>query len=132
MKERLADLSEILFRQIHPHFIQDGQICSPAFCPTPKDNNLLSVDRGSLTTAQAARHLFVTNGGKSDAVYALSVEEFEQERLACHSDPIEESDGVVENLSHAVADFSVCSAQEQKKKAKRLKLKAIARGPQPF
>ena len=59
----LKNDSEILFRQIHPSFILDGQICSQPFCPTVKDENKLSVDRELITTPAAAFALFTANGG---------------------------------------------------------------------
>lgn len=130
MKTSLTEMAELLFRQIHPNFIQNGQIGSPAFCPTPKDDNKLSVDRSSMTTPQASRQLFVSNGGKSQGVYALSVEEFQQENLTCQADPIEAEDNKLANPAHAIADYSAHSQKEQKNKAKRLKLKAMARGLQ--
>jgi hypothetical protein len=129
MTETLIDNSELLFRQVHPSFIQDGQISSQPFCPTPKDDNKLSVDRGSKTTPQVSHSLFTANGGQSAAVYGLSVDEFLQERLPCHPDPIEAFEGKKANPAHAVADYSAHGPNQQKNKAKRLKHKAVARGP---
>src|ERR1700761_2423628 len=103
MSERLTETSELLLRQIHPSFIQDGQISSQPFCPTLKDDHKLSLDRSSLTSAREARTLFIANGGRSEAVYCLSVEEFLQEDLPYYSDPLEASDGRLANPAHALA-----------------------------
>ncbi len=51
--ELLIDDSEVLFRQVHPQWVRDGVPSSQAFVPTKKDEGMLSVTRGSLTTAEA-------------------------------------------------------------------------------
>ena len=77
MSVQLTDQDEILFRQIHPNFVEeDGQPSSQPFQPTEKDAGQLSVDRSSLTTAAAAFALFTSDGHASVAVYGLSVAEF--------------------------------------------------------
>ncbi len=124
----LKNDSEILFRQIHPSFIQDRQISSQPFYPTKKDGDKLSVDRESMTTPAAAFALFTTNGGNSAAVYGLSVGEFRQEKLGCHADPLEASDSRQANPAHAIADYGAHGTSERKNKGKRLKIKAVARG----
>jgi hypothetical protein len=53
-QEPLSDDTELLFRQVNPGFVRDGRIGSQAFRPTPKDQRMLSVARGALTTAEAA------------------------------------------------------------------------------
>ncbi|MBI3267886.1 MAG: hypothetical protein HYZ53_02610 [Planctomycetes bacterium] len=52
----LKDGGEMLYRQVFPAFVRDGRPSSQAFCPTPKDNHLLSVARSALTTAEAAHN----------------------------------------------------------------------------
>jgi len=128
MIETLTNKEELLLRQVHPTFVQNGQISSQPFCPTPKDDNKLSVDRASMTSPRAAHSLFIANGGQSVAVYGLSVDEFLREELTCHADPLKASDGKRANPAHAVADYSAHAPGQQKNKAKRLKLKAVARG----
>ena len=44
----------LLYRQIHPSFVQDGRVTSQAFRPTPKDQNQLSVYDGDLIGPPAA------------------------------------------------------------------------------
>ncbi|WP_271554855.1 hypothetical protein [Bradyrhizobium sp. CCBAU 45394] len=56
----------------------------------------------------------------------MTVGEFGQEHVVCRSDPIE--DDQTSNAAHAIADYSVHPSSRQKNIAKRLKLKAIARG----
>jgi hypothetical protein len=129
MGKRLTDEDEILFRQIHPSFVEkDGQPSSQPFHPMDKDDNKLSVDRSTITDAAAAFGLYIANGHKSAAVYGLSVGEFEEYNLPCVSDPLEATDHQASNPAHAYADFSQHGTNKQKTLAKRLKVKALARG----
>lgn len=128
MTDALEDADELLFRQVHPSFIDEGVPSSQAFTPTSKDDGRLSVDRSSLTTAAASHALYVGDGHASDAVYALTVAEFAGEGLECFSDPVLPGVGQSANPAHAVADYSPHKANAQKTKARRLKQKAIARG----
>ncbi len=74
--DALNDEDEILFRQIHPTFFEDGHVSSSPFVPTKKDEGKLSVDRSSLTTASGAFHLYTSNGRQSAAVLGVTVIEF--------------------------------------------------------
>ncbi|MBG0794197.1 hypothetical protein IYY11_12565 [Methylocystis sp. H62] len=130
MSTQLTDEEELLFRQVHPDLL-DGDIpASSNFKPKPSDENMLSVDRSSLATAEEAFDLYISNGRKSIAVYALSVGEFTGEKINCVEDPVEASEKMKANPAHAVADFSTHNVSQQGKIAKRLKQKAVARGKQ--
>lgn len=128
MSDTLPDDDELLFRQVHPNFVVDGQLSSQPFQPTDKDANKLSVDRSSLTDAASSHALYVANGFASAGVYALSVGEFGKETLPCVSDPLPATEVSQANPAHAVADYSAHSSSKQKTIAKRLKQKAIERG----
>lgn len=128
MSLTLESDDEVLFRQVNPSFYDKGEPSSQPFMPTSKDENKLSVDRSGLTDAKQSYELFVGNGYKSSAVYGLSVGEFKHEDLPSVSDPIPASPGKAANPAHAYANYSNHSAQEQKRKAKRLKHLAISRG----
>lgn len=130
MADKLDDENELLFRQVHPSFVIDGQVSSQPFHPTDKDDNKLSVDRASLTTAANSHALYTANGFSSAAVYALNVAEFAEEALSCVSDPLPAANGLAENPAHAYADYSAFRTNQQKNIAKRLKKKAVARGQQ--
>ena len=119
----LSDMGELLFRQIHPDFIEDdGLPSSQPFRPTRKDENKLSVDRSSLTTAERSYLSYTAKKYSSKAVYGLTVGEFDEEKIVCEEDPSED------NRAHAFADYSDWPTGQQKKKAKRLRTKAIYRG----
>ena len=129
MGEALVDVAEILFRQIHPTFVEDdGEPSSQPFMPSKKDNNMLSVDRSSLTDAAGSHALYVANGQASAAVYGLTVSEFGEENLPCTSDPLAKTDKLTANPAHALADYTAHSPNQQKNIAKRLKIVARARG----
>lgn len=127
-ESKLSDLDEVMLRQVHPSFIEDGEPSSQPFRPTPKDDSQLSVDRGSMTTAKESYDLYVSGRLSSIAVYGVSVGEFGDEGVACHPDPIVAAQGTAANQAHAYADYSVHTDGKQKTVAKRIKLKAIARG----
>lgn len=131
----LDDEQEVLFRQIHPSFLQGAELSSipfaptsQAFCPTPKDDGFLSVDRASKTSAVESFKLFNANGNSSVAVYGVTVGEFKSEAIPCIDDPLEASKDQAANPAHALADYTHHTSGQQKNKAKRLKQKAINRG----
>lgn len=124
----LTDKAELLFRQIHPNFLENGEPSSDRFRPSAKDKNKLSLDRSSLTTPEKSHALYTSNGLQSAAVFGLSVEEFESETISCHSDPVDETETSAANPAHALADYGLHTEQKQKLIAKKLKRLAISRG----
>lgn len=125
MSEKLTNAGEVLFRQIHPSFVENGVPSSQPFKPTEKDQNQLSLDRSSLTTAAKSHALYLESGLSSEAVFGLTVGEFTSETINCQSDPLK---GPPANPAHTLADYSAFTGNQQKNIAKRLKLKALARG----
>ncbi len=124
----LDDPDEILFRQIHPNFYDNNYPGSGQFVPSPKDENKLSVDRSSVTTAAKSHALFTENGFQSAAVYGVTVGEFGSERLPCHPDPLKAEGRLKANPAHAYADYSAFSRSQGKQIAKRLRNVAVKRG----
>jgi len=104
----LAEDDELLFRQVHPSFVRDGRVGSQAFRPTPKDQKMLSVARGSKTTPEAAYELHTRckNFG-SAGTWAVSVGECRALALPSREDPILE--GPCPDPAHALVDFSALS-----------------------
>lgn len=130
MSKQLTDENELLFRQIHPDLLDGDVPASTNFKPKKSDENKLSADRSSKTTAAQSFELYTSSGLSSIAVYALSVGEFAQERVPCFDDPIEASGELKANPAHSIADFSEHTTSQQDKMAKRLKQKAVLRGKQ--
>ncbi len=128
MNDKLSDDENLLFRQIHPNFVQDGIPSSQPFVPNANDQGKLSLDRSVKTTAADAFERYLSAGRQTTAVYGVTVKEFGEERIDCFKDPIVADDPKFENLSHAFANYSPFSDKEKKIKAKRIKHHALARG----
>lgn len=128
MGDKLTDGEEVLLRQIHPDLMQDGEPASSSFRPKESDKNMLSVDRGALTTPADAHALYTGNGYSSAAVYGVSVSEFESNGIPCESDPLDEADDIRANPAHALASFAGHGTSKQKTLAKKIKKQAVARG----
>lgn len=125
---KLTNSSEILFRQIHPDFLDAGEPGSSSFMPGSGDDGLMSVDRSTLTSAAAAHALYTRGGLRSDAVFGLTVGEFAAQEVPTVADPIEASAGMPDNPAHALADFTAHGTSARRRIAKALKRLAIARG----
>lgn len=130
MTNKLRDLDELMFRQIHPSFYQLGKPASDRFRPGPKDGGMLSVDQSSKTSAEAAHALYTSSGRKSAAVFAVSVGEFRKEGLSCYPDPLLSTDTQPANPSHALVNYSEVTGLNWKNVSKILCKAAIRRGVQ--
>ena len=125
---KLTDEAEILFRQIHPNHMSNGNPSSDRFRPTPNDAGKLSVDRSAIVSAAESYHNYINNGRASAAVFGVSVGECLEEQLPSFEDPIEESATSKANPAHAVIDFGAFSGKDCRVIGRRLQLKASARG----
>lgn len=128
MADKLLDEDEVMFRQIHPSSLQNGEPASDRFRPYASDGHLMSVDRSALITAEQSHSLYTSTGRKSAAVFGVSVREFGDEAIDCLSDPLEKTELEPANPSHALADYTKHSASQQKLIAKRLQRLAVNRG----
>lgn len=128
MGEPLTSPEEVLFRQIHPNFMHNGEPASDRFKPQPNDAGLLSVDRSSLTNAASSLALYTSTGSQSGAVYGVTVEEFAGEVIECRDDPLDATDTAPANPAHALADYTPHEEKNWKLISKRLTQKAKARG----
>jgi hypothetical protein len=128
--DKLTDPLELLFRHVNPAFVVGGRPSKQAFCPTTKDEGLLSVDRGSLTTAEAAHELYTSATGlglKCDGTWALTVSECTAEALPALSDPMKVPPEKVANGAHAVVDFTALGRKDRERKGVVLARLAVAR-----
>ncbi len=117
---KLNDEDEDIHRQVHPSFVQAGRPSSQAFRPTPKDEGLLSVDRGSLVTAEEAYISYQQRGHASVGVWTLRVADCSKNDLDVLEDPLPE------DAAHAVVDFRQLSPTQAKVVSQLLK--AASRG----
>ncbi len=99
------DEDEILLRQVHPAWIQEGRITSQAFRPTLKDQNKLSVNRDSKTSPEDAYRLYTEERKlSSSGVWGVSVGEIREiGDLHIQQDPLNTP---VNDPSHCLIDFS--------------------------
>ncbi|WP_298336390.1 hypothetical protein [uncultured Erythrobacter sp.] len=128
MSDQIHDSDEVLFRQVHPDFIQNGEPVSHRFYPQSNDDGKLSVDRGGITTAEHSHLLYTSSGKQSQAVFGVSVGEFASETVPVYAAPTEETEDHPANDAHALADYTNHGTSQQRKIGKRLKRQALARG----
>lgn len=120
---RLDHPGEVLYRQVHPLWIADGEPSSQAFKPTKKDEGMLSIAVGSKTTAEKA-FLHHTQGLKlaSAGTWAVTVGEVAAVELSSFDQPRESSP------AHGFIDFRALARRAMESKAKLLVAKARERG----
>lgn len=112
----------IVYRQIHPSFVQAGFPTSQAFRPTPKDESRLSVYDGDQITAENSfKHYINELNLSSVGVMGLTVAECLAESLAVCSDP-------EPFREHAVIDFNGLTDKDRRTKSKKIQSKAVHRG----
>jgi len=128
MSKLLTDHAEVLFRQIHPTYYQNGVPSKSRFMPQPNDNGFMSVDRGKLTTAAASHAAYLAAGKQSAAVFGISVGEFASETLPCAEDPVEATDEKPANPAHALVDYTSFDEKTRRLISIRLWAKATSRG----
>jgi hypothetical protein len=122
-RTRLTEPDEILFRQVHPSWVDDGVPTSQAFTPTPKDEGELSIARGSRTTAEAAYKYYTTiQKFASAGTWAVTVREASDAGLESFDDDQPDV------LAHGFVDFRGLSRKEAKRKGVLLAAHARARG----
>lgn len=112
----------LLYRQVNPHWVINGEPNSQTFMPTRKDQGLLSVyDGDQITPVDSWHHFTGVLGYASAGVAAVSLAECQAQQLAVHPDP--------ESFpEHALIDFTGLSRSQRERKAAQLKAAALARG----
>lgn len=122
-RTRLTDPDEVLFRQVHPSWVDDGVPTSQAFTPTPKDEGELSIALGSLTTAEAAfKHHTTVLKFASAGTWAVTVGEADDAGLESFDDDQPDL------LAHGFVDFRGLGRKEAKRRGMLLAASARARG----
>jgi hypothetical protein len=114
--------STLLYRQVHPSWVQLGRVTSQVFRPTPKDQKKLSAyDGDQITASDAWRHFTSVLGFASVGVLAVSTDECRALGLAATPDPAPFPE-------HVLIDFTPYTENEIKSKAKQLRAHADLRG----
>ena len=111
----------LLYRQIHPNFVQNGRPTSQAFRPTLKDENKLSVYDGDKIQPKASwEHYTGTLGLSSIGVMAVSNAECSAQALSVLAD-------AADYPEHCSIDFTGLAKGAVEKAAKILAKCAITR-----
>jgi len=111
-----------LLRQIHPSFVQDGRVTSQVFRPTPKDENMLSVDNGSEISAEDSFDRFIaTPNCTSVGVQAVIKQDCDDHEL-----PVEQNGEPYPE--HCFIDYRAFTKKQIESKAKLLRAQAGERG----
>jgi len=129
MSEEFQDQEELLFRQAHPTFLQEGRLTSQLFKPTPKDQLRPSAYRSARTTAEAS-YIFHTKtlGFEAAGTWAVSVAECNVIGTLPMADPITEPPEKA-NDAHVVLDMThLVTRKEIEKAAAKLAEAARLRG----
>ena len=112
----------LLYRQIHPSFVQNGRPTSQAFKPTSKDDHKLSAYDGDKIQPKASwEHYTSTLGLSSTGVMAVTKSECETYSLVIDPDGIPYPE-------HCSIDFSGLTKSAADKAAKNLANFAVSRG----
>ena len=112
----------IVYRQIHPSFVQAGFPTSQAFRPTPKDESKLSVYDGDQITADKSwKHYTAELNLASVGVMGLTISECAAESLTVYPAPHPFPE-------HVVIDFTRLTDKDRRNKSKKLQTKAFQRG----
>lgn len=113
----------LLYRHVHSTWIQDGQITSQVFTPTPKDEKKLSAYDGDMVTAENSWiHYTGDLGNDSVGVVAVSFAECIAQEVLPAPDPETFKE-------HVLIDYSAQSESRIRKRiSKELKSCAIQRG----
>lgn len=122
-EEGVDDKLEVLWRQVHPSFVHDGEISSQAFRPTPKDAGKLSVRRQAFG-AERAYHDHLRLGYLTAGTWGVGVGEVEEAAART----VDDSALPDRPESHAYVDYRHLSRRQVETAAKRLKSAAGARG----
>ena len=127
----LTNTQELLWRNVHPIWIDDGQLTSQAFRPTPKDDKRLSTARQQkIAPDEHFREYTEVLSLTSSGVWAISVGEAHQESLRCIYDA--ESNAVPDPCptGHTSVDFSDHGNGRIRRIGSALRDAAEARGQQ--
>ena len=120
-RQRMND-DTLLYRQVHPNWIVNGNVSWQTFRPTPKDNGLLSVYDGDQIAPEQSRLHYVNDLRlESAGVVGVSVAQCNDLQLRVRPDPAPFPE-------HAVIDFTGLSGNQTRRKAGRLKAAANKRG----
>lgn len=127
----LDNADELIWRNVHPSWIQDGKVSSLAFKPSPKDTGRLSGARQDKVSAE--KHYFEFTdalGLTSSGVWAITVGEAQAQNVPCVYDAESSSKPDPCPTGHTYLDYRAQTGGRIRKIASALRRKAEERGKQ--
>lgn len=122
-EQLLTDPAEMLLRQVHPNWVEDGVPSSQAFVPTKKDEGKLSIARGSTTSSEAAfKHYTTVQQMESAGTWGVTVGEALEAGVNSFDEPW---DNVP---AHGFVDFRGRTRRQAERNGKLLVARARVRG----
>ena len=122
---------ELLWRQVHPRYVDDGVPSSQAFVLSSGDGGKLSVDRGSKVDAEGAfRHYTEEIGNASAGCVSVSTADVEaaSARTVDDSDCPQAADSPPRSSAHSYVDLRTLDKGQQRRLRQDLLLAAMNRG----
>ena len=111
----------LLLRQVHPNFVQRGQITSQVFQPRANARTLSVYDGDKISAEDSWRHYTGELGLRSAGVVAVTVDECRRIGVSAYEDPADFPE-------HAAIDFDDMRGADVEDAVKRLKAAAQSRG----
>ena len=120
----ISNASELLHRNAHPTFVDNGRVSSQAFRRTEADDGKLSFQQNSKASAAVAYERYTARGLESGGVWSVTVAECDELSLRVYHDPIDQDD------SHAIVDLTAFNVSQSRNITDKLAKKARDRGCQ--
>ncbi|UFS93750.1 hypothetical protein [Nocardia huaxiensis] len=125
----LDNPDELIWRNVHPTWIDNGQLSSLAFKPSPKDTGKLSGAREEKVTADKHYFEFTEELGlESAGVWAVTVGEAREQAVPCVYDAESSTKPDPCPTGHTYLDFRSHSGGRVRKIASSLRKAAEERG----
>lgn len=124
----LTQMEELLWRNVHPDWVDDGVLSSQAFRPNSGDDGQMSVGRSSVVSASDHFSEYVAVPNKSGGIWALSVQEVDDQSLRVVDDSKADPPPLL--TGHAYVDFRDVGGKQEKKRGAKLRDRAAERGCQ--
>ena|SRR5436853_5501535 len=116
--------NELLHRNAHPTFVDNGRPSSQVFCLTEDDRGQLSTQQNSKASAEVAYQRYTARGLQSCGIWSVAILECKSLDLSAYDDP------VIDDDSHAVIDLTAFNNSQARKRTKTLAANARSRGCQ--
>lgn len=115
-----GDHPVVVYRAVHPDFVQEGRVTSQAYRLSGADGGLLSVRDGRVVSAEEACHRHRAQGRRAAGVAALQVQDYHGHNVRVFEDPCTVAEDGFDDDSHALADLRALSPTAAGRLGKKL------------